>query len=104
MVSAGYSGLKVSPGSGFFVGCMELKTHEYSRSLGRLLGRAASVSAISERIERICSSTKEARIFHKLTAKSRPSKKYRSLAEPSEALLKLIARTMSGQCAGISSI
>jgi hypothetical protein len=61
---------------------MDPKTHESSRSLGRLLGRAAAVSAIIERIERIGSSTKEARLFHKLTAKSRPSKKYCSLAEP----------------------
>jgi hypothetical protein len=53
---------------------MDPKTHEYSRSLGRLLGRAAAVSAIIERIERIGSSTKEARLFHKLTAKSRPAK------------------------------
>jgi hypothetical protein len=104
MVSAGYSGLKVSPSSGFFVCCMEPKTHESSRSLGRLLDRAAVVSAIIERIERIGSSTKEARLFHKLTAKSRPSKKYCCLAEPPGALLMLIARTMSGQCAGISSI
>jgi hypothetical protein len=51
---------------------MEPKTHECSQSLGRLLGRAAAVSAIFERIERIGSSTKEARLFHKLTAKSRP--------------------------------
>ena len=81
MVSAGYSGLKVSPSSGFFVGCMDPKTHEYSRSLGRLLGRAAAVSAIIERIERIGSSTKEARLFHKLKAKSRHGKKYCFLAE-----------------------
>jgi hypothetical protein len=54
---------------------MEPKTHECSRSLGRLLGRAAVVSAIFERIERIGSSTKEARLFHKLMAESRPSKK-----------------------------
>jgi hypothetical protein len=60
---------------------MEPKTHECSRSLGRLLGRTAAVSAIIERIERIGSSTKEAGLFHKLTAKSRPSKKYRCLAE-----------------------
>ena len=40
------------------------------------------VSAINERIERIGSSAKDARLFHKLTAKSRPGKKYRSLAEP----------------------
>jgi hypothetical protein len=55
---------------------MEPKTHECSRSLGRLLGRAAAVSAIYERIERIGSSAKEARFFHKLTAKSRPGKNY----------------------------
>jgi len=54
---------------------MKPKTHEYSRSLGRLLGREAAVSAIIERIERIGSSTKEAGLFHRLTAKSRPSKK-----------------------------
>jgi hypothetical protein len=71
MVSAGYSGLKVSPSPGSFVCCMEPKTHECSRSLGR----AAAVSAIFERIERIGSSTKEARLFHKLMAESRPSKK-----------------------------
>jgi hypothetical protein len=53
-------------------------THECSRSLGRLLGRAAAVSAINERIEGIGSSTKEAALFHKLTAKSRPGKNYRS--------------------------
>jgi hypothetical protein len=53
---------------------MEPKTHECSRSLGRLLGRAAVVSAIDERIELIGSSTKEARLFHKSTAKSRPNK------------------------------
>jgi hypothetical protein len=82
MVSAGYSGLKVSPSSGFFICCMEPKTHEYSQSLGRLLGRAAVVSAIIERIERMASSTKEAGLFHKLTAKSRPSKKCCCLAEP----------------------
>jgi hypothetical protein len=75
MVSAGYSGLKVSPSPGFFVCCMEPKTHQCSRSLGRLLGRAAAVSAIFERIERIGSSTKEAGLFHRLMAESRPSKK-----------------------------
>jgi hypothetical protein len=58
MVSAGYSGLKVSPSSGFFVCCTQPHTHEYSQSLGRLLGRAAAVSAIYERIERMSSSTK----------------------------------------------
>ena len=61
MVSAGYSGLKESPSSGFIVACMEPLTHECSRSLGRLLGRAAVVSAIYERSERMGSSTKEAR-------------------------------------------
>jgi hypothetical protein len=53
---------------------MESKTHEYSRSLGRLLGRAAVVSSLIKRIERMASSTKDAGLFHKLTAKSRPSK------------------------------
>jgi hypothetical protein len=53
---------------------MEPKTHESSRSLGRLLGQAAVVSAIFERIERMGSSTKEAGLFHELTAKSRPTK------------------------------
>jgi len=75
MVSAGYSGLKVSPSSGLFVCCMEPKTHEYSRSLGRLLGRTAAVSALIGRIERIGSSTKNACLFHELKAKSRPSKR-----------------------------
>jgi hypothetical protein len=59
---------------------MEPKTHERSQSLGRLLGRAAAVSAINERIERIGSSTKEAGLFHKLTAKSRPDKNCCSVA------------------------
>jgi hypothetical protein len=49
-----------------------------------LLGRAAAVSSLIKRIERMASSTKEARLFHKLTAKSRPSKKYCSL--PSQTL------------------
>jgi hypothetical protein len=53
---------------------MEPKTHESSRPLGRLLGQAAAVSAIFERIERMDSSTKEARLFHKFAAKSRPAK------------------------------
>jgi ribosomal protein S12 methylthiotransferase accessory factor YcaO len=48
----------VSPGSGFFVCCTQPHAHEYSQSLGRLLGRAAAVSAIYERIERMSSSTK----------------------------------------------
>jgi hypothetical protein len=61
MVSAGYSGLEVSPGSGCFACCTEPQAHEYSRSPGRLLGRAAAVSAINERSERMGSSTKEAR-------------------------------------------
>jgi hypothetical protein len=50
MVSAGYAGLEVSLGSDFFVCCMnrcaEPQPHERSRSLGRLLGRAAAVGAI----------------------------------------------------------
>jgi hypothetical protein len=54
---------------------MEPKTHEYSRSLGRLLGRTAAVSALIGRIERIGSSTKNACLFHELKAKSRPSKR-----------------------------
>jgi hypothetical protein len=61
---------------------MEPNTHERSRSLGRLLGRAAAVSAIYERIERIGSSTKEACLFHKLTAKSRRGKNYGSVGKP----------------------
>jgi hypothetical protein len=69
MVSAGYSGLKVSPGSGCFVCCREPQTHEYSQSLGRLLGRAAAVSAIVERIERMGSSTNEARCLTRISAK-----------------------------------
>jgi hypothetical protein len=52
MVSAGYSGLKESPSSDFFVGCSEPKTHESSRALGRLLGQPA-VCAIIGRIERM---------------------------------------------------
>jgi transposase len=60
---------------------MEPKTHECSQSLGRLLGRAAAVSAINERIERIGSSTKVAGLFHELTAKSRPRKNYRSVGK-----------------------
>jgi hypothetical protein len=59
---------------------MEPETHESSRSLGRLLGRAAVVRAQINRFERMVSSTKEARLFHRLTAKSRPSKKYRCVA------------------------
>ena len=56
MVSAGYAGLEVSPDSGFPESCWEPKAHESSRSLGRLLGRTAAVSAIIGRIERIGSS------------------------------------------------
>ena len=69
MVSAGYSGLEVSPSSGFFVCCMEPKTHERSQSLGRLLGREAAVSAIIERIERMGSSTKEARCLVRVSVR-----------------------------------
>jgi hypothetical protein len=61
MVSAGYSGLEVSPGPDCFVCCTDPPTRENSRSLGRLLGRAAAVSAIYERSERMGSSTNEAR-------------------------------------------
>ena len=61
MVSAGYPGLEARPGSGFFARGTEPQTHDCSRSLGRLLGRAAAVSAINERSERMGSSTKEAR-------------------------------------------
>ena len=75
MVSAGYSGLKVSPRSGFFVCCMDPKTHEYSRSLGRLLGRAAAVSAINERIKRIGSSTKEARFLSQIDGEIKTANK-----------------------------
>jgi hypothetical protein len=82
---------------------MDPKTHESSRSLGRLLGRAAAVSAIIERIERIGSSTKEARLFHKLTAKSRPSKKYCSLAEPDHFIKEIgdggNSHAMAAHCA-----
>jgi hypothetical protein len=49
MVSAGYAGLKVSPDSGCFAcknSCSEPQPRERSRSLGRLLGRAAAVGAI----------------------------------------------------------
>jgi hypothetical protein len=50
MVSAGYAGLKVSPDSDCFACCMkscsEPQAHERSRSLGRLLGRAAADGAI----------------------------------------------------------
>ena len=61
MVPAGYSGLEARPGPGLFACCTEPQPHDCSRSLGRLLGRAAAVSAIDERIERMGSSTKEAR-------------------------------------------
>jgi hypothetical protein len=68
-----------------------------------LLGRAAAVSAIIERIERIGSSTKEARLFHKLTAKSRPGKKYRSLAAPARFMKEAgdggNSRAMAAHCA-----
>jgi hypothetical protein len=68
-----------------------------------LLDRAAAVSAINERIERIGSSTKEACLFHKLTAKSRPGKKYRSLAEPALFMKEAgdggNSRAMAAHCA-----
>jgi hypothetical protein len=68
-----------------------------------LLDRAAAVSAINERIERIGSSTKEVRLFHKLTAKSRPGKKYRSLAEPALFMKEAgdggNSRAMAAHCA-----
>ena len=70
MVSAGYAVLKVSRDSGCFVCCMnscsEPQPHERSRSLGRLLGRAA-VGARYERIKRIGSSTKEARCLARIS-------------------------------------
>ena len=81
MVSAGYSGLKVSPASGFFVCCIEPQTHEYSRSLGRLLGRAAAVSAIYERIERMGSSTKEARCLTRILVKVKATDKLKSTTD-----------------------
>jgi hypothetical protein len=61
MVPAGYSGRQARPGPGFFARGTEPQPHDCSRSLGRLLGRAAAVSAICERIARMGSSTKEAR-------------------------------------------
>jgi hypothetical protein len=73
MVSAGYSGLKVSPSPGFLVCCTEPKTHECSQSLGRLLGRAAAESAIYVRIERMGSSTKDARYVARVSDKIKAS-------------------------------
>jgi hypothetical protein len=69
MVSSGYSGLEPSPSSCFFVCCMAPQTHECSRSLGRLLGRAAVVGAINERIERMGSSTNDARYLTRISVK-----------------------------------
>ena len=77
MVSAGYSGLEPSPGSGFFAGCPEPRAHEYSRSLGRLLGRAA-VSSMNERVERMASSTNEARCVTGISVKIKASKQIKA--------------------------
>jgi hypothetical protein len=74
LVSAGYSGLKADPGSDLFVGCPEPKTHESSRSLGRLLGQPA-VSAIIGRIERMGSLTKEAPLLASLNGEIKATKK-----------------------------
>jgi hypothetical protein len=68
MVSAGYSGLEASPDSGCCIRCAEPKAHEYSQSLGRLLGRAAAVSAIWARSECMGSSTNEARCVARILA------------------------------------
>jgi hypothetical protein len=77
MVSAGYAGLEASPDSGFFVCCMnrcaEPQPHERSRSLGRLLGRAAAVGAIYVRSERMGSSTNEARCLARISDKIKAS-------------------------------
>jgi hypothetical protein len=77
MVSAGYSGLAPRPGSGFFAGCPEPRTHEYSRSLGRLLGPAA-VSSMIERCERMASSTNEARCVTRISVKIKASKQIKA--------------------------
>jgi hypothetical protein len=78
MVSAGYAGLKVGPDSGCFVCCMnscsEPQPHERSRSLGRLLGRAA-VGARYERIKRMGSSTKEARCLARISVEIKANDK-----------------------------
>jgi hypothetical protein len=73
MVSAGYSGLEPRPGSGLFADSPEPRTHEYSQSLGRLLGRAA-VSSMNERCERMASSTNEARCVTRISVKIKASK------------------------------
>jgi hypothetical protein len=56
---AGYCGL-VNPSSGVLVCWNNISTHECSQSLGRLLGRAAVVTTVYERIERIGSSQRGA--------------------------------------------
>jgi len=72
MVSAGYSGFEASPDRGLFVCsklcCLEPQPHARTRSLGRLLGRAA-VGAEYERIKRMGSSTNEARCLAWLSVK-----------------------------------
>jgi hypothetical protein len=73
MVSGGYSGLKPSPGSGLIAGCSKPHTHEYSQSLDRRLGRAVADSAICERIERIASSTNEARYVARVSVEIKAS-------------------------------
>jgi hypothetical protein len=82
MVSAGYAGLKVSPGSDFFACwmncCWEPQSHERSRSLGRLLGRAAAVGALYGRIKRMGSSTKEARCLTRISVKIKANDKLKS--------------------------
>src|SRR5215831_3825584 len=55
---AGYSGF-VNPSSGVFVCWNKISTHASSRSLGRLLGRAAVMVTRYERIERMGSSQSE---------------------------------------------
>jgi hypothetical protein len=78
MVSAGYSGFEVSPDSGLFVccklSCSEPQPHERSRSLGRLLGRAAA-GARYERIKRMGSSTKEARCLARISVEIKANDK-----------------------------
>ena len=107
MVSAGYSGLKLSPGSGFFAGCPEPRTHEYSGSLGRLLGRAA-VGAMSERSERMGSSTIEARCvthisvkikaFKQIKARTAFPDRYRPASYCLRKKFRIAAATASGAC------
>src|SRR3981081_3715345 len=72
MVSAGYSGFEVRPDSGLFVCsklcCLEPQPHARSRSLGRLLGRAAA-GVRYERVKRMGSSTNEARCLAWISVK-----------------------------------